>query len=84
MGISPENWPATVGIFTGIFAKEAVVGTLDALYAQMDAAATESGQGRSGFRFLGRYRRSLCHHTAEPGGRGRESLSILWASPSAM
>ena len=33
MGISNDNWPATVGIFTGIFAKEVVVGTLDALYA---------------------------------------------------
>jgi ferrous iron transport protein B len=33
MGITEENWPATVGIFTGIFAKEVVVGTLDALYA---------------------------------------------------
>lgn len=35
MGISRENWPATVGIFTGIFAKEAVVGTLDALYTSI-------------------------------------------------
>ena len=34
MGISEENWPATVGIFTGMFAKEVVVGTLDALYTQ--------------------------------------------------
>jgi ferrous iron transport protein B len=33
MGIEQDNWPATVGIFTGIFAKEVVVGTLDALYA---------------------------------------------------
>ncbi len=33
MGIGEDNWPATVGIFTGIFAKEVVVGTLDALYA---------------------------------------------------
>ena len=32
MGVQEENWPATVGIFTGIFAKEVVVGTLDALY----------------------------------------------------
>jgi ferrous iron transport protein B len=39
-----ENWPAAVGIFTGIFAKEAVVGTLDALYSQMDAS--RSGQGK--------------------------------------
>ncbi len=35
MGIREENWPATVGIFTGILAKEAVVGTLDALYSQL-------------------------------------------------
>jgi ferrous iron transport protein B len=41
MGISNENWPATVGIFTGVLAKEAVVGTLDALYSQM--AATDAG-----------------------------------------
>ena len=33
MGVEEDNWPATVGIFTGIFAKEVVVGTLDALYA---------------------------------------------------
>ncbi|HIG44591.1 MAG: ferrous iron transport protein B [bacterium] len=32
IGIKPDNWPATVGLFTGLFAKEAVVGTLDALY----------------------------------------------------
>ena len=34
MGIQQDNWPATVGIFTGLFAKEAVVGTLDAVYLQ--------------------------------------------------
>jgi ferrous iron transport protein B len=34
MGIDKDNWPATVGIFTGVLAKEAVVGTLDALYSQ--------------------------------------------------
>jgi ferrous iron transport protein B len=34
MGIRQDNWPATVGIFTGVFAKEAVVGTLDAIYLQ--------------------------------------------------
>jgi ferrous iron transport protein B len=36
MGIHDENWPATVGLFTGIFAKEAVVGTLDSIYAQLE------------------------------------------------
>jgi ferrous iron transport protein B len=34
MGIEEDNWPATVGLFTGLFAKEAVVGTLNSLYAQ--------------------------------------------------
>ncbi|MBY6223933.1 ferrous iron transport protein B [Ferrimonas balearica] len=34
MGIEQDNWPATVGIITGIFAKEAVVGTLSSLYSQ--------------------------------------------------
>ncbi len=34
MGIEEDNWPATVGIFTGLFAKEAVVGTLSSLYSQ--------------------------------------------------
>ncbi|CAM4017165.1 Fe(2+) transporter permease subunit FeoB [Vibrio neonatus] len=33
MGIKEDNWAATVGIVTGIFAKEAVVGTLNNLYA---------------------------------------------------
>ena len=39
MGIEKENWPATVGIFTGILAKEAVVGTLDALYSKLSKGA---------------------------------------------
>ena len=32
IGVGENNWPATVGLFTGLFAKEVVVGTLDALY----------------------------------------------------
>ncbi len=35
MGVRPDNWPATVGVFTGVLAKEAVVGTLGSLYAQL-------------------------------------------------
>jgi ferrous iron transport protein B len=38
MGLQEDNWPATVGIFTGVLAKEAVVGTLDALYEQLGKA----------------------------------------------
>jgi len=47
MGIEKDNWPATVGIFTGVLAKEAVVGTLDALYSQL--AATDAAAEKAPF-----------------------------------
>jgi len=47
-GVQEENWPAAVGLFTGVFAKEAVVGTLDNLYATMDANDAGDG-GDEGF-----------------------------------
>ncbi len=43
IGIAPDNWPATVGLVTGIFAKEALVGTLNALYAGEAGQAKDSG-----------------------------------------
>ncbi|MDY4163245.1 MAG: Fe(2+) transporter permease subunit FeoB [Sutterella sp.] len=44
MGVSEENWPAAVGIFTGVLAKEAVVGTMNSLYDSMARARNaESG-----------------------------------------
>lgn len=42
MGIREDNWQATVGIFTGIFAKEVVVGTLDALYSPEGSGSDDS------------------------------------------
>jgi ferrous iron transport protein B len=51
MGVTEENWPATVGIFTGVFAKEAMVGTLDSIYGQLakedNPAAVEEEEGFS-------------------------------------
>jgi ferrous iron transport protein B len=35
MGIKEDNWPAILGILSGILAKEVVVGTLDTLYSQL-------------------------------------------------
>lgn len=35
MGIQADNWPATVGLMTGMLAKEVVVGTLNSLYAHL-------------------------------------------------
>lgn len=41
MGISKENWPASVALFTGLFAKEAIVGTINSLYATMEQNTAE-------------------------------------------
>ena len=35
MGLKQENWPATVGLLSGLLAKEVVVGTLNTLYSQV-------------------------------------------------
>jgi len=47
MGIDEENWPAVLGIISGVLAKEVVVGTLDTLYTQLareDAGSTTTEQ----------------------------------------
>ncbi|MDD4614496.1 MAG: ferrous iron transport protein B [Caldisericia bacterium] len=42
MGVEKENWPASVGILTGLFAKEAVVGTLGGVYAQLESQGSDT------------------------------------------
>lgn len=37
IGVEKDNWPASVSIFTGLFAKESVIGTMNGLYGQIDA-----------------------------------------------
>jgi ferrous iron transport protein B len=44
MGIQENNWPAVVGVFSGILAKEVVVGTLDNLYSSLAADAASAEQ----------------------------------------
>ena len=34
IGIDEDNWPAVVGLFTGLLAKEVMVGSLDAIYSK--------------------------------------------------
>ena len=34
IGVEKDNWPASVAIFTGLFAKESVIGTMTGLYSQ--------------------------------------------------
>ncbi|MFK7732201.1 MAG: ferrous iron transport protein B [Pseudomonadales bacterium] len=47
MGVHEDNWPAAVGIFTGVFAKEVVVGTLDALYGSIARSEQAALDGMS-------------------------------------
>lgn len=35
LGVREDNWPAVVGIISGILAKEVIVGTLDSLYTRI-------------------------------------------------
>jgi len=47
MGISEDNWPAVLGVISGVLAKEVVVGTLDTLYTQLareDAGDTDADE----------------------------------------
>jgi len=56
MGVTQENWPATVGIFTGVFAKEVMVGSLDAIYGELaeeEAAAAGEVPEEEEFSFWG-------------------------------
>jgi ferrous iron transport protein B len=52
IGITEKNWPASVALFTGLFAKEVVVGTLNSLYSQIDMAEIAAGE-EEGFDFAG-------------------------------
>ena len=45
MGMHANNWPATVGLVTGILAKEVVVGTLNTLYTQVGHFAVAGDAG---------------------------------------
>jgi len=47
MGIEAENWPAIVGIFSGLLAKEVVVGTLDAVYSNLEGGTNEDKENFS-------------------------------------
>jgi ferrous iron transport protein B len=50
LGITEENWPATVGLITGLLAKEVVVGSLDALY-QDSAQNADSQDAKDSYQF---------------------------------
>ena len=81
MGVTEDNWPATVGIFTGVFAKEAVVGTLDAMYAQIGAGEEEENTGEEeGFDFWAGISESLETIPANLGNLAGTALDPLGIS----
>lgn len=47
MGIHQDNWPATVGLVTGVLAKEVVVGSLNTLYSQLGHFASIQAEAYS-------------------------------------
>lgn len=49
MGIEQKNWPATVGIITGILAKEVSVGSMSNLYAQIGSSASASSEEETSY-----------------------------------
>jgi ferrous iron transport protein B len=56
MGIQQENWPATVGLMSGVFAKEVMVGTMNSLYTQLaeeQKAATAPEEPKEEYSFWG-------------------------------
>lgn len=42
MGMHQDNWPATVGLLSGMLAKEVVVGSLNTLYAHMGSVLPDT------------------------------------------
>ena len=48
IGVERDNWEAAVAIFTGLFAKESVIGTLNGLYGMRDEGTGKREQVVSG------------------------------------
>ena len=46
-GVEKENWPASVSLFTGLLAKEAVIGTMNSLYSMAGENAEAPADGKA-------------------------------------
>ena len=46
-GVERENWPASVSLFTGLLAKEAVIGTMNSLYSMVGENAEAPADGKA-------------------------------------
>lgn len=70
MGMTEENWPAAVGLFTGILAKEAVVGTLDSMYGAIAASENAGTEGETTFDLLAGIKDAVATIPANLSGLG--------------
>ncbi len=91
MGIEKDNWPAAVSIFSGPFAKEAIVGTLNSLYSQMGGSPdTEDEQEDSGYTVKGAFLsipanlRESFRGVTDPLGIDREEEAVADVSGSGI
>ena len=46
IGVERDNWPASVAAFTGLFAKESVIGTMKGLYAHQERGSQNDAMRR--------------------------------------
>jgi ferrous iron transport protein B len=76
MGIKEDNWPAAVGLFTGLFAKEVIVGTLNSLYIQEDSGEEREEEGFSLGAALSEAFSTIPANLAELGGSFTDPLGI--------
>lgn len=68
MGIHQDNWPATVGLMTGVLAKEVVIGTLNALYTQVGHLTALKASGFDFWNGLQTAVMSIPQHISQLGG----------------
>jgi ferrous iron transport protein B len=78
MGIREDNWPAVLGIFSGVLAKEVIVGTLDSLYGRLalESAPPEEPEPFDLWRDLGAAGASVGENLAALGERLLDPLGL--------
>ncbi|MCH9756364.1 MAG: ferrous iron transport protein B [Gammaproteobacteria bacterium] len=88
MGISPDNWPAVVGLITGLLAKEVVIGSLNSMYASMGGLSQMFDGAISAYAYLLFVLLYVpCASTVavirEEAGRHLMWFSVLWSTALA-
>jgi ferrous iron transport protein B len=71
MGLEEDNWPAVLGVVSGILAKEVIVGTLDSLYGRLAEESAPATADPAPF--------DLWHGLATAGASVRDNLGELGA-----